>query len=168
MVPPPSQASSHVAEDPSQAPADRQLATILPSLQDANQLANFQFFIAVGMGIESTFQTPVATDFVAVINGEVCTPCRSELGPRFRMIGADVVLEPLSRGALPAACLGVAAWGGAAAGTSLLVVSGASLQNVKATIQWLQSWAGLPSLQLRAGANGAGCCTHGASCVLGA
>ena len=48
----------------------------MPSLQDANQLANFQFFIAVGMGIESTFQTPVATDFVAVINGEVCTPCR--------------------------------------------------------------------------------------------
>lgn len=72
---------SRVAEGPSQAPAGLQLATIFPPLQDANQLANFQFFIAVGMGIESTFQTPVATDFVTVINGEVCTPCRSELGP---------------------------------------------------------------------------------------
>ena len=59
-----------------QTPAGLQLATTLHSLQDANQLANFQFFIAVGMGIESTFQTPVATDFVTVINGEVCTPCK--------------------------------------------------------------------------------------------
>ena len=75
-VPPPSQLSSHRAEVPSHAPAGLQLAPTLPPLQDANQLANFQFFIAVGMGIESTFQTPVATDFVAVINGEVCTPCR--------------------------------------------------------------------------------------------
>ena len=72
------------------------MTSILPSLQDANQLANFQFFIAVGMGIESTFQTPVATDFVTVINGEVCTPCRWELGPQSSLIGAIWISESLT------------------------------------------------------------------------
>jgi hypothetical protein len=48
--------------------------------KDSIQLANFQFFIAVGMGVSSTFSTPANTDFVIVINGDVCTPCNSLLG----------------------------------------------------------------------------------------
>lgn len=45
--------------------------------KDTVQLANFQFFISVGMGISSTYKAPVKTDFVVVINGPQCTPCKS-------------------------------------------------------------------------------------------
>ena len=45
--------------------------------KDSVQLANFQFFISVGMGISSTYKAPANTDFVVVINGPQCTPCKS-------------------------------------------------------------------------------------------
>ena len=45
--------------------------------KDSIQLANFQFFIGVGMGISSTYRAPSNTDFVIVVNGPQCTPCKS-------------------------------------------------------------------------------------------
>ena len=48
--------------------------------KDEIQTQNFEFFIAVGMGISSGFQPPNSTDFVLVINGGVCDPC-TELLP---------------------------------------------------------------------------------------
>ena len=43
--------------------------------KDETQEANFRFFLAVGMGIDSTFQAPEHTDFVVVQNGPQCSPC---------------------------------------------------------------------------------------------
>ena len=43
--------------------------------KDKIQEANFRFFVAVGMGIESDYQTPEQTKFVVVQNGPQCTPC---------------------------------------------------------------------------------------------
>ena len=45
--------------------------------KDSVQLANFQFFMSVGMGVSSTYKSPSNTDFVIVVNGPQCTPCKS-------------------------------------------------------------------------------------------
>lgn len=39
------------------------------------QRENFDFFVTIGMGLESRFGSPLATDFVVVVNGKVCRPC---------------------------------------------------------------------------------------------
>lgn len=43
--------------------------------KDKTQEDNFRFFLAVGMGIDSKYQTPRNTDFVVVQNGPDCSPC---------------------------------------------------------------------------------------------
>ena len=43
--------------------------------KDETQAANFRFFLAVGMGIDSVYQAPQNTDFVIVQNGPQCGPC---------------------------------------------------------------------------------------------
>ena len=43
--------------------------------KDEIQEANFRFFLAVGLGIDSIYQTPEHTKFVVVQNGPQCTPC---------------------------------------------------------------------------------------------
>ena len=45
--------------------------------KDKVQLANFQFFISVGMGVSSKYKAPANTEYVVVINGPQCTPCKS-------------------------------------------------------------------------------------------
>lgn len=49
--------------------------------KDEIQRQNFEFFMAVGMGMSmsSGFQRPNSTDFVLVINGDVCSPCTAIL-----------------------------------------------------------------------------------------
>lgn len=47
--------------------------------KDAVQRANFEFFIAVGMGLFSAFPTPQDTDFTVVVSGATCTPCKALL-----------------------------------------------------------------------------------------
>lgn len=47
--------------------------------KDPGQLSNAEFFIAVGMGISSTFKAPAATDFTVVISGDICSPCKALL-----------------------------------------------------------------------------------------
>ncbi|KAK9818280.1 hypothetical protein WJX72_010022 [[Myrmecia] bisecta] len=44
--------------------------------KDEIQRANMEFFLSVGMGIASTFKAPVDTDFVVVISGDLCSPCK--------------------------------------------------------------------------------------------
>lgn len=39
------------------------------------QRENFDFFITLGMGLDSRFGSPQSTDFVIVVNGKVCRPC---------------------------------------------------------------------------------------------
>lgn len=41
------------------------------------QKANMEFFMAVGMGLYSHLPAPRRTDFVVVISGELCGPCRT-------------------------------------------------------------------------------------------
>jgi hypothetical protein len=43
--------------------------------KDAIQLANMEFFMAVGMGLSVGFERPPNTEFVLVINGDSCRPC---------------------------------------------------------------------------------------------
>lgn len=43
--------------------------------KDATQAANFEFFLSVGMGYNSTYSAPADTDFVVVQSGPDCTPC---------------------------------------------------------------------------------------------
>ena len=43
--------------------------------KDATQAANFAFFLAVGMGYNSTYSAPAETEFVVVQSGPDCTPC---------------------------------------------------------------------------------------------
>ena len=43
--------------------------------KDEIQRQNFDFFLAVGMGISAKFHAPNHTEFVLVINGDVCDPC---------------------------------------------------------------------------------------------
>ena len=43
--------------------------------KDEIQRQNFEFFMAVGMGISSGFPPPNSTEFVLVISGDVCDPC---------------------------------------------------------------------------------------------
>ena len=45
--------------------------------KDEVQLANADFFFAVGMGINSAIPPPEQTDFVVVISGELCAPCQA-------------------------------------------------------------------------------------------
>jgi hypothetical protein len=47
--------------------------------KDEVQKANFEFFLAVGMGLSPGFDRPGHTDFVIVISGETCTPCQKLL-----------------------------------------------------------------------------------------
>ena len=56
---------------------DRILTSYSYFEKDSVQLANFQFFISVGMGVSSTYKAPSNTDFVIVVNGPQCTPCKS-------------------------------------------------------------------------------------------
>ncbi|KAL4854424.1 hypothetical protein ACK3TF_004779 [Chlorella vulgaris] len=43
--------------------------------KDPVQRENFDFFITLGMGLDSRFGSPQSTDFVIVVNGKVCRPC---------------------------------------------------------------------------------------------
>ena len=43
--------------------------------KDSIQLANMEFFAAVGMGLSTGFERPPNTDFVVVISGDLCSPC---------------------------------------------------------------------------------------------
>ena len=36
-----------------------------------------EFFIAVGMSLFSALPAPRSTDFIVVVSGDVCTPCKS-------------------------------------------------------------------------------------------
>lgn len=45
--------------------------------KDDIQRKDFEFFISVGMGIQSTFRPPPMTDFSIVVNGDVCDPCET-------------------------------------------------------------------------------------------
>ncbi len=45
--------------------------------KDDIQVANMEFFTTVGMGMSSHFKSPKNTDFVLVINGNACTPCKA-------------------------------------------------------------------------------------------
>ena len=36
-----------------------------------------EYFLSVGMGLASRMRTPKYTDFVLVINGNTCTPCKT-------------------------------------------------------------------------------------------
>lgn len=54
---------------------------ILPSqfveLLSQIQKGNMEFFMAVGMGLYSHIPAPRNTDFVVVISGDKCTPCKT-------------------------------------------------------------------------------------------
>lgn len=43
--------------------------------KDAIQAANFEYFLAIGMGCNSTYLAPAATEFIIVQSGPDCTPC---------------------------------------------------------------------------------------------
>lgn len=45
--------------------------------KDSVQVANMEFFTAVGMGMSIHFKTPRSTDFAFVISGNACTPCKA-------------------------------------------------------------------------------------------
>ena len=74
--------------------------------KDPGQLSNADFFIAVGMGISSTFTAPAATDFTVVISGDLCTPCKA--------------LLPLVHDDPDAALLPQLTWGKTSEGLSIL------------------------------------------------
>ena len=63
--------------------------------KDDTQLANMGFFTAVGMGVASTFKRPPATDFVIVISGDACRPCRA-LRPHVLQLPASSLPSTLS------------------------------------------------------------------------
>lgn len=56
--------------------------------KDPIQRANFEFFIAVGMGVFSVFSPPRNTDFTVVVSGDTCTPCKALL-PLLKPVPAD-------------------------------------------------------------------------------
>jgi hypothetical protein len=45
--------------------------------KDQIQRSNMEFFMAVGMGLFSQLPAPANTDFVVVISGGMCTPCKA-------------------------------------------------------------------------------------------
>jgi hypothetical protein len=45
--------------------------------KDSIQRSNMEFFMAVGMGMFSQLPAPANTDFVVVISGGLCTPCKA-------------------------------------------------------------------------------------------
>ena len=47
--------------------------------KDSMQRANMEFFVAAGMGLDSRLPQPRDTDFVVVISGEACAPCKALL-----------------------------------------------------------------------------------------
>ncbi|KAK9843381.1 hypothetical protein WJX84_009886 [Apatococcus fuscideae] len=47
--------------------------------KDDVQRFNMEFFMAVGMGQSPRFKPPQATDFVVIISGEKCSPCKQLL-----------------------------------------------------------------------------------------
>ena len=63
--------------------------------KDDIQLANMGFFTSVGMGVASTFKRPPATDFVIVISGDACRPCRA-LRPHVLQLPASSLPSTLS------------------------------------------------------------------------
>ena len=67
--------SSRKLAEPKASTGSRTLVSYSYFEKDPGQLANFEFFQAVGMGHQSTLKAPADTDFVVVISGEQCTPC---------------------------------------------------------------------------------------------
>ena len=67
--------SSRKLAEPKASTGTRTLVSYSYFEKDPGQLANFEFFQAVGMGHQSTLKAPADTDFVVVISGEQCTPC---------------------------------------------------------------------------------------------
>ena len=63
------------AEVPNNNAASSVLVSYSYYQKDDIQRSNFEFFMAVGMGISSGFHPPNNTEFVLVINGDVCDPC---------------------------------------------------------------------------------------------
>ena len=45
--------------------------------KDIIQRSNMEFFMAVGMGVFSQLPAPRATDFILIVSGEQCTPCKA-------------------------------------------------------------------------------------------
>ena len=45
--------------------------------KDQIQRSNMEFFMAVGMGLFSQLPAPANTEFVIVISGGMCTPCKA-------------------------------------------------------------------------------------------
>jgi hypothetical protein len=60
--------------------------------KDHIQRSNMEFFMAVGMGMFSQLPAPAATDFVIVISGGKCTPCKA-LMPMLKPV-PDAALLP--------------------------------------------------------------------------
>ena len=69
--------SSRKLAEPKASTGPRTLVSYSYFEKDPGQLANFEFFKAVGMGHQSTIKAPAETDFIVVVSGDVCTPCSS-------------------------------------------------------------------------------------------
>mmetsp|Transcript_9637 Transcript_9637/g.29023 ORF Transcript_9637/g.29023 Transcript_9637/m.29023 type:complete len:449 (-) Transcript_9637:755-2101(-) len=76
---------SSSAEPPFSSPVEIFLDPVLVSYsyfeKDDIQRTNFEFFMAVGMGMDSSFTRPHNTDFTVVVSGDECAPCQKLMLP---------------------------------------------------------------------------------------
>jgi hypothetical protein len=63
--------------------------------KDQIQRSNMEFFMAVGMGMFSQLTPPANTDFVIVISGDMCTPCKA-LMPMLKPVPEAELLPAVS------------------------------------------------------------------------
>ncbi len=63
--------------------------------KDQIQKSNMEFFMAVGMGLFSQLPAPAATDFVIVISGGKCTPCKAIM-PMLKAVPDSALLPTIS------------------------------------------------------------------------
>jgi hypothetical protein len=63
--------------------------------KDSIQRSNMEFFMAVGMGIFSQLPAPANTDFVVVISGGLCTPCKA-LMPMLKPVPESELMPAIS------------------------------------------------------------------------
>lgn len=63
--------------------------------KDQIQKSNMEFFMAVGMGLFSQLPAPAATEFVIVISGGKCTPCKAIM-PMLKAVPDSALLPTIS------------------------------------------------------------------------
>lgn len=63
--------------------------------KDSIQRSNMEFFMAVGMGMFSQLPAPANTDFVVVISGGLCTPCKA-LMPMLKPVPESELMPAIS------------------------------------------------------------------------